>query len=389
VPTPSRTRAQPRGTPDAAPASRALPFVLLLLAIAGIGVAIDLWLIHERAQTGGRSFCDISATVNCTDVARSKYAVLLHVPLAAWGALAYLAIAGLAGSALSRRRPGASWPAGLLLVLTGAMVLGAGALAAISEFVLHRFCVMCAVSWAITLALFAFTIPLVRRAGGAGAALGADLAALKAHRGAALGSVAALAAIAIALLAVYPRTPAIAKEPGRGLPPSAIAVIPPGPPGSLVIYEYSDYLCPHCAVMNREEKPIVARRPDVRFVRRHYPLDNTCNPQLPQQVHAGSCDLARGAICAERQGKFELYDDLAFANQEARPKPEAVAQQAGLDLTAFRDCLSSPETEQRLAADIQAAGQANVNFTPALQVQGKIYSLDMLYPLLGLPPRAQ
>ncbi len=377
-------------TPEAAPASRALPAALLLLALAGIGVAVDLWLIHERAKAGGTSFCDVSATVSCTDVARSKYAVLFGVPIAAWGALAYLTIAGLAATALRRRRPPAGWPGGLLFVLSGLMVLGSIALAAISEFVLHRFCIMCAVSWAISIALFALTILLVRRAGGVGAAVRADLGVLRGNRGAAFGAAAVLAALAIGLVA-FSAGPK--NEGGRrtgGRPPNllpSVAVIPRGPPGSLVIYEYSDYLCPYCKVMNDAERSIVMRRPDVRFVRRHYPLDSTCNPDMQRQVHAGACELARGAICAERLGRFEGYDDLVFASQGSKVNPEMIAMQAGLDVAAFRDCLSSPDTDERLAADLQAARQARIQSTPSLEVRGKVYSLDELYPLLGLDPR--
>ncbi len=174
MPNPSRTRPQPRATPEAAPASRALPLALLVLALAGVGVAIDLWLIHERAKAGGSAFCDVNATVSCTDVARSKYSVFLGVPIAAWGALVYLAMAGLAASALGRKRPGASWPGGLLFVLAAFMSAGALVLAYISHVQLDRFCIMCAVSWAISFGLLALTIPLVRRAGGVGAALAAD-----------------------------------------------------------------------------------------------------------------------------------------------------------------------------------------------------------------------
>lgn len=384
MPNPSRTRPQPRATPEAAPASRALPFALLLLALAGIGVAIDLWLIHERAKAGGTAFCDVSATVSCTDVARSKYSVFLGVPIAAWGALVYLAIAGLAASALGRKRPSASWPGGLLFVLAGLMSVGAVVLAIISHVVLDRFCIMCAVSWAISFALLALTIPLVRRAGGVGAALAADRAALGARRGASWGGAAALAAVAVALVAWYAR-PAPPPEKKRDpLPPLAVDVIPEGPPGSLVIYVYSDYLCPSCASWNAQEPTITMRRRDVRFVKRHYPLDNTCNAQLQRQVHAGSCALARGAICAEKVGRSDAYDDLAFAQQATHPDPERLAQQLGFDMGAFRACLASPEIEQRLAADIEAAGRAGVQFTPALEIQGKIYSSDMLPAKLGL-----
>ena len=385
MPNPSRTRSQPRAAPEAAPASRALPVALLVLALAGVGVAIDLWLIHVRAKAGGSSFCDVNATVSCTDVARSKYAAFLGVPIAAWGALVYLGMAGLAASALGRRRPSPSWPGGLLFVLAAFMSAGAVVLAIVSHVVLDRFCIMCAVSWAISFGLLALTVPLVRRAGGVGAALAADRAALGARRGAAWTGTAAVVAAAIALVAIHAR-PTPPPEARKSLEdiPRAVQVIPVGPPGSLVIYEYSDYLCPACAGMHGEERSILAARPDVRFVRRHYPLDNTCNGQLAQQIHAGACALARGGICAEKLGRFEAYDDLAFAQQGSRPTPTALAEQLGLDAGAFQSCLSSPETEQRLASDIAAADRAGVQFTPSLEVNGKLHSRDTLRTVLGL-----
>jgi uncharacterized membrane protein len=370
------------GRGPAAPASRAVPAAILVLALAGLGVAIDLWVLHHRAHAGGTAFCDISDTVSCSKVALSPYAVFLGVPTAAWGALAYLAVAGLAATALGRRRPGPAWPGGLLLILTGLMSLGAVALAAVSELVIHAFCIMCSVSWALSFALLGLSVALARRAGGARAAIRADLEALRAGRRAARAGAAGLAAAAVALLAVY------ALAPPQGAPaaklPTDLAAIPRGEPGSLVIYEFSDYLCPHCAVMHQEERSILARRPDVRFVRRFFPLDASCNPRLPTTIHPGSCDLARGGICAERLGRFEPYDDLAFATQNASPGPEKLAQQVGLDLGAFRDCMAAPETDRRLASDIQFGAQANVTFTPALQIQGKIYSKELVPALLGL-----
>jgi uncharacterized membrane protein len=355
---------------------------MLVLALAGLGVAIYLWHVHQIARAGGKAACDISATLNCTDVARSEFAQVLGVPLAAWGTLAYLTVAGLAATALGRRRERPSWPGGILVVLTGLMTLGAVALASISEFVLHMFCPFCAVSWGISLALLGLSIVLARRAGGLGAAVRADVAALKARKGPAVGAAAVLAAMAVALLGWYSNEQR-AEATAKAKEIANTAVIPLGAPGSLVVYEYSDYLCPHCAVMHGEEKSIVARRPDVRFVRRFYPLDQTCNSKLTVQLHAGACDLAKGGICAEKQGRFDAYDDLAFATQKASPGPEKLAEQLGLDMNAFRDCMAAPETEQRLAADIAAGDKAGVTFTPAMQIEGKIYSKEMLPLVLG------
>jgi uncharacterized membrane protein/protein-disulfide isomerase len=351
-----------------------------VLALCGLAVAIDLWLIHFRVHSGGgSSFCDISERVSCSDVARSSWSAFLGVPQAAWGALSYLVVAGLAISALIRRRPGSTWPAGLLVAGTGFMVAWSVYLACISEFVIRKFCYMCSISWGVDVALLAVSAVLARRAGGLGAALRADLEVLRASPAAGGIAGAVVGAAGLVLLLTRGFSPSTVAA-----PLSAQAVIPVGSPGSLVIYEYSDYLCPFCARMHVEEKAITARRPDVRLVHRFFPLDATCNTAMRSTVHEGACDLARGGICAEKQGRGDAYDDAAFASQASHPGPDELASQIGLDPVAFRACLSEPGTQQRLAADIQGANQLGVTFTPAFLVQGKVVAAEKLLQLLGL-----
>ena len=368
----------PARTPDGS-ASRALPVALLALSLAGAAIAAELWIIHHRAHAGaGPSFCDIDEHVSCGKVALSRWSVLLGVPLAAWGALAYLALAGLAALALRRRQPTPGWPAGLLLLGSGFMTAGASVLAAISTFAIDAFCILCAASWAVSLSLLVLSILLALRAGGLGGALRADLGALRDHPRPAAAWTAVLLAAAAGLVLVHRLVPA------RALPAAPAAAATGGP---VVVYEYSDYLCPFCARMHGTEKAITTSSPGVRFVRRQFPLDAGCNPRVRATVpgHEGSCELARGGICAERLGAFEAYDDAAFAQQEARPGAEALAQAAGIDLGAFRACLRSPETETRLAADIRDGLAAGVKATPSYQLRGRLYA-GALPPELGGPP---
>ncbi|HEX5631781.1 MAG TPA: vitamin K epoxide reductase family protein, partial [Gemmatimonadales bacterium] len=101
----SRTDSRPKArmpasrSPAAAPTqprSRALEGAILALSLVGAALSVELALLHARAHAGGASsFCAISERVNCDTVALSPWSVALGVPLAAWGALAYLAVAGL------------------------------------------------------------------------------------------------------------------------------------------------------------------------------------------------------------------------------------------------------------------------------------------------------
>lgn len=362
------------GTPSG---SRALLLAILLLALAGVALATELTLLHARAHAGGASsFCAISERVNCDKVALSAWSSLLGVPLAAWGALAYLVIAALAASGL-RRRAGAGWPAGLLLVASGFMAAGAVLLAAISELVIGSLCIVCAGSWLVSFALAGCALALARRAGGPRAALRADLAALRARPLASAAAALALLAASGGLLALHAGPPA---APAGAPAPGVAARL--GPPGSIVLYEYSDYECPFCAKSHEANKPILASRPDVRVVRRHFPLDDTCNPKLTRPFHVGACDLARAAICAEAQGRFDEMDDALFRNQAEKAPVQELARRLGLDLPRFEACLTSPATEKRLADDIQAAIEAGVRGTPSYVYGGKVYPGD-LATLLG------
>ncbi|MGC3996512.1 MAG: vitamin K epoxide reductase family protein [Anaeromyxobacter sp.] len=369
-------RSQPvRAAPAAAPTSAVLPAVLLLLAGVGLAIAVRLTVLHWQAHSGLTSGCAISERVNCDTVALSSWSVLLGVPLAAWGALAYLAVGFLAALGLRRDRPGPGFPGGLLVLVTGFMTAVAVALAFISELIIKSLCLYCLASWITSLLLLVGAIVLARRAGGVGAALRSDLGQLRARPAPFAAAAAALLALAVALLVGYRLAPPpdlVAKQPASGSPAHK-----PAAPGSQVVYEFSDYQCPWCARMHMQLKPLLARRPDIRMVRRHYPLDNTCNPLLSRQLHEGSCDMARAAICAEASNRFEALDDLLFGNLEAKVPLDVLLQRAGLDVAATRACMASPATEQRLKADIADGTAAGVRSTPSYAHQGRLYGGEL------------
>ena len=63
-------------------------WLALLFSLAGLLLSVLLERIHINLHTDPNfhSFCAIDRTMNCDIVARSQYAVLFGVPVAAWGA---------------------------------------------------------------------------------------------------------------------------------------------------------------------------------------------------------------------------------------------------------------------------------------------------------------
>jgi protein-disulfide isomerase len=141
------------------------------------------------------------------------------------------------------------------------------------------------------------------------------------------------------------------------------------------VVEYSDFLCPFCRNLAGalvQFIPQAGGRVAVYF--KNYPLDADCNPKLTQSTHPGACNVALGAVCAQRQGKFEAYHDRVFATDLRNPTPAdvvRVAGEAGLNGAAMQGCLEDAATKEALAAQIAEANRLGVNATPTLYVNGR------------------
>jgi uncharacterized membrane protein len=394
----TRTRKQAQrerrtSTPAAAPATPPrLAWIIVGLAAAGVGLSIALTRLHASAHAGETSFCSISATVDCDRVATSSYSVVLGIPVAVWGILGFAAIGALAASGLRARRPHAAWPAGLLVLLSGVAVAASLVLAGISKLAIGAWCLLCAGAWIVALATLV-TAWRSLPAAGLGAALRADWEAVRARPGTSAALVAAAVAIVGALAAAYPRywvrpaapaaarpaaSPAPPVSPGAPTPPAASPASPLPPGAELIVY--SDYLCPFCARAHEQERAFRATRPDLRFTKRHFPLDSTCNTRVATQMHPGACELARAAICAEAQGRFDDMDDALYRRQGS---PVDAARRLGLDVGRFQACLTSREPDARLRRDIALGVQGGINALPSYVAEGRVFVGQLPPELLG------
>jgi protein-disulfide isomerase len=359
--------------------------VALALSVAGLIVSALLARLHAQAHGGAASFCALSETVNCDRVALSRSSVQLGLPVAVWGIAGYALMGALAARGLARRPPGSTWPAGLLLLVSAAAAVTSVALAVVSKVAIGAWCPLCVVSWLISLGLLAASWRACRVLGVRGA-IREDLARVSA-RPMRAGAVVLLLVGGLALTsAVYPRywewTPVSGRNASSEAPGPAVANASAGP---LVVFEYTDYECPFCARMHEETRAL-AHRPDVTLVRRHFPLNPACNPAVKRQVHPSACTLARAGICAEAQGRLAEMEDALFANQRERAPVETLASRLGLDVERFRACLSSPETDRRLAADVAGGARDGVRATPSYVVGGAVHA-GRLPPELLRPVR--
>jgi len=373
--------------PPAAPTPRLALLVALLLALAGLVVSIVLVRLHAQAHAGIASFCAISETVNCDKVALSPFSVVFRLPVALWGALGYGLALLLSAWGLTTRRLHPRWPVGLLLVFGAAAVAASVALALISELLIGAWCILCMLSWTISLAMLATAIAAARATGGV-AAVRADLAALRAMPRRSTAVVVLGGAGLLALAAVYPgywekAQVAVRPVPAGGAtgatgPSGATRPAPLGladPAEGAIVY--SDYECPACLIAHGKLRALQAARPDLKVVKRHFPLDQACNPLIKRPMHLRACLYAKAAICAEAQGHFQAMDDALFENQRSPRPVDAIALGLGLDVGRFVACIAAPETARRLQDDIAAGAREDIKATPTYVVGGVQYAGDL------------
>ncbi len=139
-----------------------------------------------------------------------------------------------------------------------------------------------------------------------------------------------------------------------------------GPASALVtIVEFGDFECPFCRQSFFDLKEILEKyRDKVRIIYRDYP--NT-------SIHPNAMHAALAAGCAQDQGKFWAFHDLLYINQEQLSDAdlELYAQQAGVDVTQYRDCFRSQRHIKEIQEDIDAGTRLGVRGTPTWFFNGR------------------
>jgi len=139
-----------------------------------------------------------------------------------------------------------------------------------------------------------------------------------------------------------------------------------GDDAPVVIVAFSDYQCPFCKRGEVEVAKVLEHYGDkVRYYHRDFPL--------PFHEHAHKA--AEAADCANKQGKFWPFHDKLFKASELSPQAyQAIADELGLDRTAFDACMSSGEVNTDIEADAAAGTAAGVSGTPAFFINGRVLS---------------
>ncbi|MBI4598154.1 MAG: thioredoxin domain-containing protein [Candidatus Omnitrophica bacterium] len=368
--------------------------LILILSLIGLGLAGYLYYIHLgllRGELLGGAVCSGAGQFNCHAVTAGPWGSFLGIPLALWGALAYVAFAGLALLAhQSEEWAGHALAAIALLALLAVAV--DVALFGLMAFVIRFYCLFCLLTYAVNLLILiasaqALGRPWLRVFASAGQAIGALMPARARPQAALFWGLMAVAALGLAGIHAsnefITRGPAgamrkqlqdyIARQPARGI--VALDHDPMQGPANAPIQmvEFSDFMCPACQRASKLNPVLLAgHHRDIAFVFKNYPLDTACNSHVQSSPHPGACQLAAAGECAHAQGKFWPLHDVIFekGHDYKATALDDDARRVGLDVERFRACMASGEGLEAVKRDIEEGAARQVMSTPTYIVNG-------------------
>lgn len=141
----------------------------------------------------------------------------------------------------------------------------------------------------------------------------------------------------------------------------------------ITIIEFSDYECPYCRKWHVEVWPqLQATYGDqIRLVYRDFPLSN---------IHANATSAASAANCSQEQDMYFPYSEKLFEMKLNLGKTtyQSYAEELGLDMDAFNECLESGRYLDEIEADYQFAAELGIRSTPTFFING--------IPVVGAQP---
>lgn len=132
----------------------------------------------------------------------------------------------------------------------------------------------------------------------------------------------------------------------------------------ITLVEFGDFQCPYCRQWQQQTyQPLMKAYPGkIRFVFRDFPLTS---------IHPNAMPAAEAAQCANEQNAFWDFHDKLFSSENLSDEVyKQYAQDLGLDMTQFDDCLAKHKYAQTIQKDIDFSTNLGINSTPTFFVNG-------------------
>lgn len=367
--------------------------IIVSLVLYGY-LSSDYYAVQYGTATGD-SICTLNAKFDCRSVAASKYSNMAGVPNALLGfMLSFVMLISLFGITLSsdNEKNHQNWLTFSYFLFSinaaASVVMGSIAL-----FAMDVYCIFCMALYAISFLLLGLFIAFFKGSFKFKASRFIGLLKNTTYLSL-LIAIPALGFLGHKIFQNEYSPSAMTKQVNatvrswKSMPSKDFSSVEPmfvlNPGGKVKIAEFADFLCPHCSTASKSIKGFLKTHNDVEFSFYAYPLDGQCNSSFDQnRKYPGfSCTLAKGVLCAQKQGQgvslhndiFERQNDyrnIAIKSNNEGLISEMLSKMAKLDEASWKNCLNDPESTNRLQSFVKLANEAGVKGTPTIYVNGK------------------
>lgn len=373
---------------------KAKKIALIILTLIGFFTSVKLTIIYINANFNPYalpSFCSINSVIDCDSVAKTTFSQFLGIPLAIWGLCLYLFILFLCMVDYLKKIKFLSFlevfknPWSYIFCLTALSFCISMILAGISLFEIKKICILCFLTYFLDL-----SIALLSRSWDKELFYDFKLSiqdfmdAVKVKKYAiSLGIIVLFAVIFFTFTSVtYIFTPQVKQfKTMQAFKNSKSNIyVTDGntlgdPNAAITIDEYIDYNCPSCYMSNLMLHRAVVELSGIKIIQHNLPLDTSCNPYVPVQVHKNSCMLARYALAAKAQNRFWDMNELLFDNT---PKTEdeilKLAKKMKMDVAKLYEDANSDAVRKELRGEVEKTSKENIIGTPTLIINMTKYT---------------
>lgn len=156
------------------------------------------------------------------------------------------------------------------------------------------------------------------------------------------------------------------------------------PNAGIVFVEYSDTECPFCKQFHSTMHQVIdeyGADGEVAWVYRHFPLTQL-HPKAAKEAEALECAAELGGNDGFWKYTDRLYEITPSNNGLDLAQLPEIAEEVGLDRTAFETCLDSGKHESRVQKDFEEVAAAGGRGTPhsIVLIDGEQISLEGAQP---------
>lgn len=142
------------------------------------------------------------------------------------------------------------------------------------------------------------------------------------------------------------------------------------PNADIIVIEYSDTECPYCKTFHGTMHQVMDEygpQGKVAWVYRHFPLykgNNPLHPRAGKQAEATECAAELGGNSKFWEFTDRIYEITPANNGFDMALLPVIAEEIGLDKTAFQTCLDSGKYANKISRSYDEALEAGANGTP-------------------------